>query len=557
MEELRASVQEAAKGDLRAFEKLVLHFQDMAVGYAFSLLGDFHLAQDAAQEAFVEARRDLKQLREWLAFPSWLRRIVYKQCDRLRRNRHSTLPLEEAPEPVSSLPDPLTSLERAERAQMVHQAIQGLPPHQREAVALFYISAYSQKEIALFLDVPLTTVQKRLHDARKLLRKRMLIMVKDDIREQRPSKDSRFATLVMQLVKAVNSGDTGQIDELVTQDQSLLETATRVEQFWEGEFQPLHVAAGRGQVEVAARLLDAGADIEAIGGKGWTPLRLAMGFKKLTDFLIERGAEVDIFVAAHMGDTQRVQHLLAQNPALANEKGPEDKTPLSWASTVEVARLFIDAGADMEGVLGDVADKGYDEVARFLIEKGATVDIVLAVRMGDAERVQAFLREDPSLVNAPRGNQKLLHLAKNIEVAALLLEAGADLHERDSGHHMLPVEWAIWHSHEVARFLISRGAPTTIHVACQFGDVGMAEELLDQDPSLANLVPKYPHFMDGYAPLHVAIWGSHLDLIRLLVERGASLKTRSAILDLTPLGWAKRTGNAEVIRMLEELGAEE
>ncbi|MSR84525.1 MAG: hypothetical protein EXS58_16675 [Candidatus Latescibacteria bacterium] len=60
MEELKTSLQEPAKGDLRAFEKLVLHFQDMAVGYAFSLLGDFHLAQ----EAFVEARRDLKQLRE-------------------------------------------------------------------------------------------------------------------------------------------------------------------------------------------------------------------------------------------------------------------------------------------------------------------------------------------------------------------------------------------------------------------------------------------------------------------------------------------------------------
>ena len=437
----------------------------------------------------------------------------------------------------------------------MHQAIQGLPPHQREAVTLFYISAYSQKEIALPLDVPLTTVQKRLHDARKLLKKRMLIMVKDDIREQRPSKDSRFATLVMQLVKAVNSGDAGQIDELVTQDQNLLETATRVEQFWEGEFQPLHAAAGRGQVEVAARLLDAGANIEAIGGKGWTLLRLAMGFKKMAAFLIERGAEVDIFVAAHMGDTQRVQHLLAQNPALAKYKGPEDHAPLRWASTVEVARLLIDAGADIEGVLGYVVEKGYDEVARLLIEKGAPVDISLAVRMGDAERVRAFLRDDPSLATTPR--LILLNKAKNVEVATLLVETGADLNKRDPGHHMLPVEWCILQGHELARFLIAQGAQKTIHMVCQLGDVVMAKELLDQDPSLANLVPKYPHIMDGYAPLHVSIWGSHLDLIRLLVERGASLKTRSAILDLTPLGWAKRTGNEEVIQMLKELGAEE
>ena len=568
MEELRTSVQEAAKGDLRAFERLVLHFQDMAMGYAFSLLDDFHLAEDAAQEAFVEARRDLKQLREWIAFPSWLRRIVYKQCDRLTRNRRANLPLEEAPEPISPLPDPLASLERSETAQMVHDAIQGLPQHQREATALFYISAYSQKEVAAFLDVPLTTVQKRLHDARKRLKKRMLIMVKDNIREQRPSRDGRFTALVMQMVEAINSGDTGQVEKLVAQDKNLLKTTTPLELFWHGEFQPIHLAAGRGQIEVAARLLDAGADIETIGGNDWTPLRLALshGHKKMADFLIERGADVDIFAAAHRGDAQRVQNLLAQNSALANDKGPEGETPLRWASTVEVARLLIGSGADMEGVLGNaeergylssLVEKGYDEVVQFLIEKGAPVDISLAVRMGDAEGVRTFLRDDPSLANAPLGNRKLLHLTKNSEVAALLLEAGADLHERDIGHQLMPVEWAINHGQELVRFFIAQGAQKTIHLACQLGDLSMAKELLDQDPSLANFVPQYPHLLAGYAPLHIAVWGSHVDIIRLLIERGADLKARSALLDLTALGWAKRNGKEEAIRVLEELGAEE
>lgn len=54
---LRAKV-----GDLDAFEVIVRRFQDMAVGYAYSVLGDFHLAQDAAQEAFVEAYRDLARV---------------------------------------------------------------------------------------------------------------------------------------------------------------------------------------------------------------------------------------------------------------------------------------------------------------------------------------------------------------------------------------------------------------------------------------------------------------------------------------------------------------
>jgi len=570
MEELRASVQEAAKGDLRAFERLVLHFQDMAVGYAFSLLGDFHLAEDAAQEAFVEVRRDLEQLREWVAFPAWLRRIVYKQCDRLTRNRRPNLPLEEVPDPVSPLPDPLASLERAETVQMVHSAIQGLPPHQREATALFYISAYSQKEVAAFLDVPLTTVQKRLHDARKRLKRRMLIMIKENIREQRPSRDGHFAALVMQMIEAINSGDAGQVDELVAQDKNLLKATTPLELFWHGEFQPIHLATGRGQIEAAARLLDAGADIEALGGNGWTPLQLALnhGHKEMVDFLIERGADVDIFAAVHRGDAQRVQDLLAQNSALADEKGPEEETPLRWASTVEVARLLLEAGADMEGVLGNAeergylqspVEKGYAEVVRFLIDRGYSVDISLAVRIDDSERVRALLNDDPSLVNASFGNRKLLHLARSVAVAELLLEAGADLHERDPGHQLMPVEWAINRDRdpELIRFLISRGARKTIHLACQLGDLGMAEEVLDQDPSLSNFVPQYPHLMAGYAPLHAAVWGGNVDIIRLLVKRGADLKVRSSLLDLTALGWAKRNRNGEVVRVIEELGAEE
>jgi RNA polymerase sigma factor (sigma-70 family) len=570
MEELRASVQKAAEGDLRAFERLVLHFQDMAVGYGFSLLGDFHLAEDAAQEAFVEAKRDLKQLRKWMAFPSWLRRIVFKQCDRLTRSRRATLPLEEVPEPISSLPDPLASLERSEMAQMVQSAIQELPPHQREATALFYISAYSQKDVAAFLDVPLTTVQKRLHDARKRLKKRMLVMIKDNIRERRPSRDGRFTALVMQMVEAINRGDTGQVEKLVAEDKDLLKATTPLELFWHGEFQPIHLAAGRGQVEVASRLLDAGADIDAAGGNDWTPLRLALnhGHKKMVDFLVERGADVDIFSAAHRGDAQRVQDLLMKNSALADESGPEGETPLRWASTVEVARLLVDAGADMKGVLGNAdekgylqspVEKGYDEVVRFLIDRGYTVDISLAVRIDDAERVGSLLKDDPSLANAPIGNRKLLHLARSLEVAGLLLDAGANLHERDIGHQLMPVEWAINHDRdpELIRFLISRGAHPTIHLAGQLGDLAMAEELLDLDPTLVNWVPQYPHLLAGYAPLHTATWGGNVDVIRLLVERGADLQTRSALLDLTALGWAKRNGNEEAIRTLEELGAEE
>jgi len=77
MEDLDPLIISASSGDVAAFERLVLRFQGMAVGYAFAILGDFHLAEDAAQEAFVEAYARLPSLREPRAFANWLKRIVF------------------------------------------------------------------------------------------------------------------------------------------------------------------------------------------------------------------------------------------------------------------------------------------------------------------------------------------------------------------------------------------------------------------------------------------------------------------------------------------------
>ena len=87
IEELKFIVQRAQAGDTEAYSLLVRRFQDMAVGYSYSILGDFGLAEDAAQEAFISAHRLLPQLCEASAFPGWFRRIVFKHCDRLIRGK--------------------------------------------------------------------------------------------------------------------------------------------------------------------------------------------------------------------------------------------------------------------------------------------------------------------------------------------------------------------------------------------------------------------------------------------------------------------------------------
>jgi len=104
---LELLVSKTCSGDLKAFEEIVGRFQDMAYGYAYSILKDFHLAEDASQEAFIEAYQQLPRLSNRKAFPGWFRRIVFKYCDRILRQKTSEeISMDEIPEPVSDYPDP-------------------------------------------------------------------------------------------------------------------------------------------------------------------------------------------------------------------------------------------------------------------------------------------------------------------------------------------------------------------------------------------------------------------------------------------------------------------
>ena len=73
---LEALIKSATTGDDHAFAEIIRRFQDMAFGYAYTLVSDLNLAEDAVQEAFVEAYYNLRTLRNPAAFTGWLKRIV-------------------------------------------------------------------------------------------------------------------------------------------------------------------------------------------------------------------------------------------------------------------------------------------------------------------------------------------------------------------------------------------------------------------------------------------------------------------------------------------------
>lgn len=254
-----------------AFGELVTRFQDMAYGYAYSILGNAQAAQDVAQEAFLVAYQNLGQLQEPAAFSAWLRRIVASQCNRLLRG-HQTLSddLEQAADPADQ-PDPATLVERGELREQVMAAVAALPEHERTATILYYINGYSQREVATFLEVSVDAVKKRLERARRRLLQDMLVLVGEQLMEGRPSQDDRF----VQEIKLSLAMEAAARDAQLAKLEPLLVDGLDVNTRTSGGQTMLHWAAQHGHTEALELLLRYGADPHVRDDAGKTALQIA------------------------------------------------------------------------------------------------------------------------------------------------------------------------------------------------------------------------------------------------------------------------------------------
>lgn len=194
MKNLTTLVTQAQTGDLHAFSDLVHRFQDMAVGYAYSMTGDFFTAEDATQEAFMNAYSALGTLRTPEAFPSWLRRIVFKYCDRRRRKRDvTTVPLDIMVEASAPAHDPEEAIIARESMDDLYRSLAKLPEQEREVIVLFYMCEHTHQAIAEFLQIPAKRVDQRLRSGRRRLKREMVNMVQNILHGHRPSKDDKFS----------------------------------------------------------------------------------------------------------------------------------------------------------------------------------------------------------------------------------------------------------------------------------------------------------------------------------------------------------------------------
>lgn len=174
----QALIEAASRGELPAFNQLILAYQGLAYNLAYRILGNGEAAADATQEAFIKAYRSLGQYRGG-SFKAWLLRIVTNVCyDQLRNlQRRPTSSLEDlagntehAGQLVDEAEQPPDYALRQELGRVIQAGIQRLPAEQRMVLVLSDIEGLSYEEIAQVMETSLGTVKSRLSRARAKLR---------------------------------------------------------------------------------------------------------------------------------------------------------------------------------------------------------------------------------------------------------------------------------------------------------------------------------------------------------------------------------------------------
>ncbi|MEO9462284.1 MAG: sigma-70 family RNA polymerase sigma factor [Marinomonas sp.] len=158
----------AQSGDSNAWRKLAQRWEAKLISHAYRLLGDREAARDAAQSAWAEIFRGLKNLQDAKVFPAWAYRITSrccaKQIDRAIKDRALTIEFAAEPRVITIEPEPPSQRGR------LQEAIRQLPVGERAAIALYHFEEMRVAEVAVALDVPAGTVKTRLMNARRKLR---------------------------------------------------------------------------------------------------------------------------------------------------------------------------------------------------------------------------------------------------------------------------------------------------------------------------------------------------------------------------------------------------
>ena len=296
------------------------------------------------------------------------------------------------------------------------------------------------------------------------------------------------------MLTASVAGDTASIRTLLERDRNLYRAGFYYNQ-------PLYYAVREGHLDAVRILLEAGADPAGLGSEGESLVTVARDreFGEIAALLEDARSRVPaptpeksddpIHVAAEQNDAHRVRDLLNKDPQLIERGDRYGATPLHRAVAAQardVVELLLDRGADIHALHGSGfgSEEGYAparfqpidcalwtdpyygirgdfDMARLLISRGASYDVVIASAFGDLTSLQSMLDEDPKRLEESRpSGKRSLSTALQFrygEIAKFLLDRGADPNSSDGS-------------------IAPRGM--SLHIAAHRGDREMVDLLL-------------------------------------------------------------------------------
>lgn len=364
---------------------------------------------------------------------------------------------------------------------------------------------------------------------------------------------------------------------------------------------PALVAAS--DVDVVDVLLEFGADPNRRStwwAGGFHPLHSARG--AVAERLLAAGAEPDACAAANLDRPDLLARMLAENPARVHERGGDGKTPLHFARSRRMVDLLLEAGADLDArdidhrstpaqwMLGDEPDEARVELARYLVERGASVDIFLAAALGLTDRARALLEADPSLFGLRTSQGEYAEKPPS----------SYHIYQWTIGPNLTPLQVAARFKRHETLEAMKRIAPPEqqLLLACHEGRAEEARAMVRAHPGIVeNLEPADRRALTdeawaanapavelmlelGFDPavpsvagptggtaLHCAAWEGSVECVAAILRYSAGkalIDVRESTYQGTPLSWCchgsrncgnPRADHAEVARLLLAAGA--
>jgi ankyrin repeat protein len=409
---------------------------------------------------------------------------------------------------------------------------------------------------------------------------------------------SRNRSPLEQMQSAVQKGDARAMRKLLTQHSEL--RALVNEPLFPFDSPALVHFAGSNNLAVIDVLLEFGADPNRKSGwwaGGFHPLHSASD--AAAERLLAAGAVPDACAAAHLDRPDLLAQILEADASRVHERGGDGQTPLHFARSRRIVELLLDAGADPDArdvdhratpaqwMVQHRRGAGRYELARYLVERGATPDIFLAAALGLVDRVREMVRADP----------RVLELKSSQGEYAEQPPSSFHIYTWTIGQNLSPLQVAAqFEQTAVVDLLLTMASPRQRFLAaCMQGDESEARALLRGQPDLvASLSPQDQRALPdaGWAGnaravalmlelgfeattpgqdlgtvLHCAAWQGEADCVAVVLRHPAGralVAVEDATHHSTPLGWCchgslhcrnARGDYPAVARLLIEAGA--